>query len=135
MAAAAIMASGCAKKEYIRHEEPVKAAEIQATPSAETKTAAALANPEKMKYNVKKGDSLWVISSKNSVYGNPFEWPLVFKANRDQIQDPDIIEVNQEFDIYRDYSNADEDKAVKNAEDTPLYSRHTKPNKKLPLKY
>ena len=42
-------------------------------------------------YTVKKGDCLWYISGYPEIYGNPLRWPLIYKANTDQIKDPDLI--------------------------------------------
>lgn len=50
-------------------------------------------------YTVVSGDSLWKISAKDDVYGNPYWWPLIYKNNADQIQDPDVIEIGQAFNI------------------------------------
>jgi len=36
-------------------------------------------------YNVVKGDCLWKISGKNEIYNDPFQWPLIYDANKDQI--------------------------------------------------
>ena len=36
-------------------------------------------------YTVVRGDNLWNISGKSSIYGDPYQWPLIYKANRDQI--------------------------------------------------
>ncbi len=40
-------------------------------------------------YEVVKGDSLWKIAQK--FYGNPFKWPVIYKANQDKIKDPNLI--------------------------------------------
>jgi hypothetical protein len=46
---------------------------------------------------VVKGETLWELAQ---VYlGNPFRWPLIHQANRDRIQDPDLIYPGQEFSI------------------------------------
>jgi nucleoid-associated protein YgaU len=50
-------------------------------------------------YLVVGGDSLWTIASQNSIYGNPFEWPLIYKANSGQIKDADLIFPGQYFYI------------------------------------
>jgi nucleoid-associated protein YgaU len=36
-------------------------------------------------YTVVKGDCLWKISGKSEIYNDPFQWPLIYDANRDQI--------------------------------------------------
>ncbi len=50
-------------------------------------------------YTVVSGDNLWSISGQAAVYGNPYQWPLIYKANADQIEDADLIFPGQEFDI------------------------------------
>ena len=87
------------------------------------------------KHIVREGDNLWDIAGKNSVYGNPFQWPLLFKANRDQIENPDIIEIDQELDIKSDFSNEEVEEAIQKAKDTPPYQPLLKQKERLPLKY
>jgi LysM repeat protein len=50
-------------------------------------------------YTVVSGDNLWNISGQSAVYGNPYQWPLIYKANSDQIKDADLIFPGQEFSI------------------------------------
>lgn len=50
-------------------------------------------------YTVVRGDNLWDISGKDSIYGNPYQWPLIYKANADQIKDADLIYPGQVFSI------------------------------------
>ncbi len=50
-------------------------------------------------YTVVKGDHLWGIARKKEHYGNPFAWPVIYKANRDQIKNPDLIFPKQVFKI------------------------------------
>src|SRR6185369_8354361 len=91
-------------------------------------------NPAK-KYVVVKGDTLWGIAGMSESYKDNFQWPLIFKANRDQIKDPDLIYPQQEFLIRHDYSQSEVDKARKDASDTPKYAPHTKPRETLPVDY
>ncbi len=44
-------------------------------------------------YRVQPGDSLWKISEK--FYGNGNRWKEIYDANKDQIQNPDLIYPNQ----------------------------------------
>jgi nucleoid-associated protein YgaU len=62
-----------------------------------------------MKYKVVKGDNLWNISK--AKYLNPFMWPLIYWANKEQIKDPDLIFPGQVFKIRKDV-DADKAKAV-----------------------
>ncbi len=50
-------------------------------------------------YLVVSGDSLWTIAGQDTIYGNPFQWPLIYKANSGQIKDADLIYPGQYFYI------------------------------------
>lgn len=59
--------------------------------------------PEKSKTHVvKKGECLWYIAGYEDIYGNPLKWPLIYKANKDKIKDPDLIYPGQVLAIPRD---------------------------------
>jgi hypothetical protein len=120
------LAAGCAKKEMIKQDAPEKAVEA-AAPVSEAHVM--------VKYDVQKGDTLWKIAAGDIAYGNAFAWPLLFKANRDQIQDPDIIETSQQLNIKMDFTRAQSEDAVQKAKDTPPFIKHSEPRKKLPLMY
>lgn len=51
---------------------------------------------------VKKGECLWYIAGYEEIYGNPLKWPLIYKANKDKIKDPDLIYPGQVLTIPRD---------------------------------
>jgi len=87
--------AGCGGKKEVKPEP---------TPMAVVETPTPEATPETQRYNVVQGDTLWGISGQQDIYGDNFQWPLIFKANRDQIQDPDIIEVGQDLAISREFS-------------------------------
>lgn len=55
--------------------------------------------PDVISYKVVRGDHLWGIAKKKEHYGNAFAWPIIYKANRDQIKDPDLIYPNQVFKV------------------------------------
>lgn len=120
---AGALSMGCAGK---TDEKPTTAA----APTPETTPA-----PEKESYVVKKGDSLWKISSQSSVLGDPFRWPLLFRANRDQIEDPDLIQVSQDLNYEKDYSADEVASAVEKAKETPPFTPHATPRKSLPVSY
>ncbi len=52
-------------------------------------------------YTVIKGDCLWNISGFEAIYADPVQWPRIFRANTDQIKDPDLIYPDQVFAIPR----------------------------------
>lgn len=66
-------------------------------------------------YTVVSGDTLWGISSRSEIYGNPYQWPLIYKANRSQIKDADLIFAGQNLEINRGASAAEMDAAVNHA--------------------
>lgn len=68
-----------------------------------------------MTYEVVAGDNLWDISGKSSVYGNPYQWPLIYKNNSGKIQDADLIYPGQMLDINMNPTQADVDSAVEHA--------------------
>jgi nucleoid-associated protein YgaU len=47
--------------------------------------------PRTDRYTVERGDNLWGISGMGRHYGDPWQWPKIFSANRDQVTDPDLI--------------------------------------------
>jgi nucleoid-associated protein YgaU len=55
--------------------------------------------PTVKNYEVVKGDCLWRIAQKPEHYGNGFAWPIIYKANRDEIKNPDLIYPKQNFKI------------------------------------
>lgn len=44
-------------------------------------------------------DCLWNIAKKKSIYDNPFKWPTIYNANKDQIKDPNLIYPGQVLTI------------------------------------
>ena len=73
-------------------------------------------------YSVVRGDNLWNISGKEQVYANPYQWPLIYKTNRSQIKDADLIYPGQVFDIDQNASAAEIDAAVNHAKTRGAWS-------------
>jgi len=73
-------------------------------------------------YSVVKGDSLWGIAGKDNTYGNPYQWPLIYKANSAKIKDADLIFPGQEFDINTGASDAEVSAAVNHAKTRGAWS-------------
>lgn len=76
----------------------------------------------KMTYAVVKGDSLWTISGKSEVYGNPYAWPLIYKANTDKIKDADLIYPGQELGVDKAPTQSAMDAATKHAKTRGAWS-------------
>lgn len=76
-------------------------------------------------YEVVAGDNLWDISGKSDVYSDSFQWPLIYKANRDKIKDADLIYAGQSLDIDGSASQADMDAAINHAKTRGAWSLGT----------
>jgi LysM repeat protein len=105
------VAVGCAGPAE-KAEEPAPAPEpkryVEPEPMPEPAPA-----PESSSYEVNQGDHLWGISG--SSYGNPYKWPLIYKANSDKIKDADLIYPGQVFEIDSNPSDADSAAAINHA--------------------
>ena len=129
LAATGLFATGCvtAKQASQAASEGTQATPAPATtatgtttvtpaPVTTTTTAAVTPAPQGIVgYVVQKGDHLWGISAKPAVYGDPYQWPLLYKRNRDEIYDPDLIYPGQVLHIERDLSQTQINIAVNHA--------------------
>jgi len=73
-------------------------------------------------YSVVRGDNLWSISGKDEVYADPYQWPMIYKTNRDKIKDADLIYPGQVFDIDQNASASEIDAAVNHAKTRGAWS-------------
>ncbi|GAU08787.1 LysM peptidoglycan-binding domain-containing protein [Desulfoplanes formicivorans] len=117
---ALLFSFGCAKKTKVTCPEPQTQQQEQVAQDApmamEEAAPVPVAEPTPMElyakdyaelptqYQVAKGDCLWWIAEFKQIYNDPFMWPLIYKANRDKINNPDLIYPNQIFSIPRDFS-------------------------------
>lgn len=95
-----IQRKGEAKALTIEFED-MKSSKIAAIPEMAEKLAridallsqikARIAQPVTIDYTVERGDNLWSIAKKESVYDDPYMWPRIYRANKEDIKDPDII--------------------------------------------
>lgn len=70
--------------------------------------ASAPPHPEPVSsYQVTGGETLWTIAARREVYGDALLWPLLYKANRDQIKDPRQIYQGQVLTVPRKQSESD----------------------------
>jgi len=73
-------------------------------------------------YSVVRGDNLWSISGKDEVYADPYQWPLIYKTNRDKIKDADLIYPGQTLDIDQNASASEIDAAINHAKTRGAWS-------------
>ena len=112
----AVSISACATSQQQEPQEAPKAA-APAEPAAAAAPAPAPAATSGLpaNYEVSRGDNLWAISGQSRIYGNPYQWPLIYKANSDKIKDADLIHPGQNLAINRSVSAAQADAAVRHA--------------------
>jgi nucleoid-associated protein YgaU len=60
----------------------------------------------------KDRDCLWNIAKKPTIYDNAWLWPKIWQGNRDQIQDPDVIQPGQKLRIPQGNVLTDEEKSA-----------------------
>lgn len=76
-------------------------------------------------YQVERGDNLWGISGRAEIYGNPYQWPLIYKNNTARIKDADLIYPGQIFDINVDPSAGEVNAAINHAKTRGRWSLGT----------
>lgn len=92
-----------------QHIRELKKSKISVLPEMKAKLAridrltgelkARIAQPVIITYNVVRGDNLWNIAKKDEIYADPYMWPRIYRQNRDQIKDPDLIYPKQKLAI------------------------------------
>ncbi len=87
--------SGCAKQEGVTSASLTE--EQESIPAGTDEGTASLDS----NHVVKGGECLWWIAEYEDVYNDPFMWPLIYDANKKQINNPDLIYPGQTFHIPR----------------------------------
>lgn len=60
-----------------------------------------------LKYTVRRGETLPQIAARTEIYNDSSLWPLIYRANRDQIRDPKQLWPGQVLKIPRHFSRDD----------------------------
>lgn len=123
LAAVFTLAVGCAgPAEQADESSKMSApAEMKTEPAVNT-AAMSMSMSMSSSYEVNSGDHLWGISAKSDVYGNPYKWPLIYKANSDKITDADLIHPGQILDIDTNPSDAESSAAISHAKSRGSWS-------------
>ncbi len=105
---AAAVVTGCVSAK----SKPTEPAE----PAAPAPAATTISVPETItRWTVVAGNHLWGISGTWEVFNLPEKWPLLYKANLDQIEDADLIFPGQVLEIPRDSSVDEIEDAIQHA--------------------
>jgi hypothetical protein len=67
-------------------------------------------------YTIQPGDTLWDIAALPTVYRNPHLWPLLYRANRKGIDDPDLLHPQQVLRVPRQSSHKEANTAAHRAQ-------------------
>lgn len=107
LVSALVFAWGCSKKVQPETETVVIEEETVVVEKSEQKVLSPMEIYEQeyaklpKSHTVSKGECLWWIAEYQQIYNDPFMWPLIYKANRDQIDNPDLIYPGQTFSVPR----------------------------------
>lgn len=80
-------------------------------------------------YTVTEGENLFAIAGSRKVYGDALLWPLIYKANRDQIKDPQQIYPGQRLSIPREVSEQEKEEARNTARESKIFQSNSAADK------
>ncbi|NIQ96732.1 MAG: LysM peptidoglycan-binding domain-containing protein [Desulfuromonadales bacterium] len=86
-----------------------------------TKTKAGSDPPLPREYVVRDGETLWSIAARRIIYRDALLWPLIYRANRDQIKDPRQIFPQQVLTIPRNVSDEEREEAREKARRSEIF--------------
>jgi len=86
-----------------RIQEQLKAAEEAAVAKSPTTIRETLP-PQPAIYSVRRGETLPQIAARSEIYNDSSLWPLIYRANRDQIRDPKQLWPGQTLKIPRHFT-------------------------------
>ena len=134
---AMVVAGGCATaKNY-------GTSDTSAEPAKGAKPATAAKKPVVKKavvsatggLKVEKGMTLWGLAKSAQTYNKSCQWPVLYKANKDKIQDPDLIYPGQVLTVPKEVASADSSKACSAAAKYGKSTPHKKPRTDVQLDY
>lgn len=116
------------QEELQRKLEKEKALQAEAEARAQAEIKKKIEKPRPVRerplpssYTAKRGESLPLIAAQSDVYNDPSLWPLLYRANRDQIKDPRHIWPGQVLRIPRNVSKDDLAEARRYSQEHQIY--------------
>jgi hypothetical protein len=90
----------------LREQELRYAAELEAQAAAAAKIEASksASHQQILRYTVRRGETLPQIAARTEIYDDSSLWPLIYRANRDQIRDPKQLWPGQTLKIPRHFT-------------------------------
>ncbi len=89
------------------------------------------APPPPTTYAVVGSETLWTIAARDDIYVDPLLWPLIYRANRDQIKDPRQLYPGQILTIPRDVPEGEKVEARETARQSNIFPIDTPMNEPL----
>ncbi len=110
------------KKKQAEKEKALKPKPPKAAPAPAKKTPPVVKKPKLVdSVEVQAGENLAGVAARAEVYKDALLWPLIYKANRDQIKDPREIFSGQKLMIPRDKTKAEIETARQEARTLNLF--------------
>lgn len=101
-----LMREAAEAEERLRKEEQ-KQAEVESSSSQKTTVVRETAVARPTSYTVRRGETLPQIAARNEIYNDASLWPIIYRANRDQIRDPKHLWPGQTLKVPRNFSHVE----------------------------
>jgi nucleoid-associated protein YgaU len=88
----------------LREQERRSVEVIDQAPAALKETSKEPIHPQMLRYTVRRGETLPQIAARTEIYNDSSLWPLIYRANRDQIRDPKQLWPGQVLKIPRHFT-------------------------------
>jgi len=114
-------------KAQLEHPQEKLVVQAPAPPQPAETTVATTTNNVSAKtvlvseYRVGTGENLYAIAARPMIYGEGLLWPLIYRANRDQIKDPQQIFPGQTLSIPRNHSAEELESARETARQSGIF--------------
>lgn len=102
------------------------------TQCSTTKAPSARPSPL-VEYTVQSGENLYSIAARANIYREGLLWPLIYKANRDQIKDPQQIFPGQTLTITRNHNEDEKEQARETARNSGIFKQQHEDEQTTPL--
>jgi len=93
-----------AEAEVRLREQELRTAAREAEAAARIEASREAQQPQALSYTVRRGETLPQIAARSEIYNDSSLWPLIYRANRDQIRDPKQLWPGQILKIPRHFS-------------------------------
>lgn len=99
-----LMRNAAEAEARLREQERLKAEEAAREAAKNIPTIRETPIPQPPFYTVRRGETLPQIAARNEIYNDASLWPIIYRANRDQIRDPKRLWPGQVLRIPRHFS-------------------------------